>query len=207
MGMEMGGALVSVLVGVVVVLVGVVVLSGMGRERRRRNLPPSPKGRMPVIGHLHLMDDTEAAHRTFARLGEENGALTMIYMGSKPTVLVSTAAMAEQVLKHHDQAFASRPFMTAGKTLGFDFKSIVFAPFGSYYKRLRRIYTVELLSPKRVALSQVASTFTISVILPDFTLPIVSLIATTMHFSSMCAMKGTIEHLRMYKWNIKTQNN
>lgn len=101
------------------------------------------------------MDDNEAAHRTFARISEQNGPLTMIYMGNKPTLLVSTAAMAEQVLKHNDQAFASRPFITAGKTLGFDFKSIVFAPFGNYYRRLRRIYTVELLSPKRVALSQV----------------------------------------------------
>ncbi|KAG0630577.1 hypothetical protein M758_1G189000 [Ceratodon purpureus] len=142
-------------VAVAVVLLGASILFLQSKMKKKVNLPPSPKGRMPIIGHLHLMDDNEAAHRTFARLGDENGPLTMIYMGSKPTVLVSTAAMAEQVLKHNDQAFASRPFLTAGKTLGFDFKSIVFAPFGNYYKRLRRIYTVELLSPKRVALSQV----------------------------------------------------
>jgi phenylalanine ammonia-lyase len=45
----------------------------------------------------------------------------------------------------------------------------------------------------------------------DFTLPIVSLIATIMQFSSMCAMKGStyrqLEHLKMNKWNQKTQNN
>uniref|UniRef100_A0A7I4ES84 Cytochrome P450 n=1 Tax=Physcomitrium patens TaxID=3218 RepID=A0A7I4ES84_PHYPA len=63
--------------------------------------------------------------------------------------------MTEQVLKHNYQAFASRPFMTAEKTLEIDFKSIVLAPFGNYYKRLRRIYTAELLSLKRVALSHV----------------------------------------------------
>lgn len=138
---------------VIAVLVATVLFLQM--KKPKGNLPPSPKGRMPIIGHLHMMDDNEAAHRTFARISEQNGPLTIIYMGSRPTLLVSTAAMAEQVLKHNDQAFASRPFLTAGKTLGFDFKSIVFAPFGSYYKRLRRLYTVELLSPKRVALSQV----------------------------------------------------
>ena len=150
--MEFGGY-----VGVVVAMVvlGATVVLLQAKMRKKLNLPPSPKGRMPIIGHLHMMDDNEAAHQTFARISGENGPLTMMYMGSKATLLVSTAAMAEQVLKHHDQAFASRPFLTAGKTLGFDFKSIVFAPFGNYYKRLRRIYTVELLSPKRVALSQV----------------------------------------------------
>lgn len=144
---------VAVGVGLLVVLISVLLLKNA--SKKKLNLPPSPKGRMPIIGHLHMMDDNEAAHRTFARISEQNGQLTMIYMGSRPTVLVSTAAMAEQVLKHNDKAFASRPFLTAGKTLGFDFKSIVFAPFGNYYTRLRRIYTVELLSPKRVALSQV----------------------------------------------------
>lgn len=149
--MEMN--LVSVGVGILVLVFSVLFVHSM--TRKKLHLPPSPRGRMPIIGHLHMMDDNEAAHRTFARISEQNGELTMIYMGSRPTVLVATAAMAEQVLKHNDQAFASRPFLTAGKTLGFDFKSIVFAPFGSYYKRLRRIYTVELLSPKRVGLSQV----------------------------------------------------
>jgi hypothetical protein len=144
----------GMVVVVIVVLVATVVFLARAR-RQKLKLPPSPKGRMPVIGHLHMMDDNEAAHQTFARISAQNGPLTMIYMGSKPTLLVSTAAMAEQVLKHNDQAFASRPFLTAGKTLGFDFTSIVFAPFSNYYKRLRRLYTVELLSPKRVALSQV----------------------------------------------------
>lgn len=142
-------------VGAVVAVLVATVLFLHSKMKKKLNLPPSPKKRLPIIGHLHMMDDNEAAHRTFARISEENGQLTIIYMGSRPTLLVSTAAMAEQVLKHNDQAFASRPFLTAGKTLGFDFKSIVFAPFGNYYKRLRRIYTVELLSPKRVALSQV----------------------------------------------------
>lgn len=148
--MEMN--LVSVGVGILVLVFSVLFVHSV--TKKKLNLPPSPKGRMPIIGHLHMMDDNEAAHRTFARISEQNGELTMIYMGSRPTLLVATAAMAEQVLKHNDQAFASRPFLTAGKTLGFDFKSIVFAPFGNYYKRLRRIYTVELLSPKRVTLSQ-----------------------------------------------------
>lgn len=146
--------MVSVVVGILAL---VATLSFLHSKvlKRKLNLPPSPKGRMPIIGHLHLMDDNEAAHRTFARISDQNGPLTMVYMGSRPTLLVSTAAMAEQLLKHNDQAFASRPFLTAGKTLGMDFKSIVFAPFGDYYKHLRKVYTVELLSPKRVALSQV----------------------------------------------------
>ncbi|XP_073389001.1 cytochrome P450 81E8-like [Physcomitrium patens] len=148
--MEFNGGLVPVAVVILALAASVMFFT----KGKKLNLPPVPKGRMPIIGHLHMMDDNEAAHRTFARISEKNGPLTMIYMGSKPTLLVSTAAIAEQVLKHNDQAFASRPFLTAGKTLGFDFKSIVFAPFGNYYKRLRRIYTVELLSPKRVALSQ-----------------------------------------------------
>lgn len=135
------------------VLITTLVAIVMLKSKKKGNLPPGPKP-VPIFGNLMLMDDKEAAHRTFARLGEKYGPLMLMWMGSSPTVLISNAAMAEQVLKFNDQTFASRPYITAGKTLGFDFSSIVFCPFNAYYKRLRKIYTVELLSPKRIALSQ-----------------------------------------------------
>lgn len=69
---------VAVGVGLLVVLVSVLLLKHA--SKKKLNLPPSPKGRMPIIGHLHMMDDNEAAHRTFARISEQNGQLTMIYM-------------------------------------------------------------------------------------------------------------------------------
>ena len=46
--------------------------------------------------------------------------------------------------------FASRPTSLAIKILTYDSTDIVFAPYGNYWRQLRKICTLELLSPKRV---------------------------------------------------------
>jgi hypothetical protein len=126
---------------------------GKKLKKLQQLLPPGPKP-WPMFGSLFLMDPQEAAHLTFGRLAEKYGPLMLMWMGSSPTLLISNAAMAESFFKNHDQTFAHRPYMLAGKHLGFQFSNVVFSSYGPYYSRLRKIYTLELLSPKRVSLSQ-----------------------------------------------------
>ncbi|KAL3699313.1 hypothetical protein R1sor_017335 [Riccia sorocarpa] len=114
-------------------------------------LPPSP-GAFPIVGSFPLMgaQDGEPAHQMFHRLAQKFGPLFYLRMGNKHTIIVSDAKTAKILLKDQDHIFASRPWMSAGKHMGMDFQSVVFAPSGPYYKRLRKIFTVELLSNKRV---------------------------------------------------------
>ncbi|XWS27548.1 hypothetical protein CRYUN_Cryun26dG0125400 [Craigia yunnanensis] len=53
-------------------------------------------------------------------------------------------------MKAHDLNFASRPYFPAARILFYDFTDIGFAPYGDYWRQLRKICTLELLSAKRV---------------------------------------------------------
>ncbi|GAU23760.1 hypothetical protein TSUD_128650 [Trifolium subterraneum] len=53
-------------------------------------------------------------------------------------------------MKTHDVIFASRPHTLSSEIIFYDSTDIAFAPYGEYWRQLRKICTVELLSIKRV---------------------------------------------------------
>lgn len=50
----------------------------------------------------------------------------------------------------NDIAFANRPRLLAGKHLGYDFTTLVWASYGPHWRNLRRIASIELLSTNRL---------------------------------------------------------
>ncbi|GAB4825590.1 hypothetical protein Ancab_008464 [Ancistrocladus abbreviatus] len=73
-----------------------------------------------------------------------------LQLGRVPTVVVSSSAMAKEVMKTHDQVTASRPKLYSPKHLFFDCKDLGFSPYGPHWRHLRKITTLELLSTTRV---------------------------------------------------------
>ncbi|KAK0589607.1 hypothetical protein LWI29_016272 [Acer saccharum] len=53
-------------------------------------------------------------------------------------------------MKTHDFNFAQRPFLLSTKYVSYNYTDIALAPYGKYWRQLRKICTVELLSAKRV---------------------------------------------------------
>ncbi|RVX15073.1 Cytochrome P450 76A2 [Vitis vinifera] len=83
--------------------------------------PPGPPG-LPFIGNLlHL--DKSAPHRYLWQLSEKYGALMFLRLGFVPTLVVSSARMAEEVMKTHDLEFSSRPSLL-GQQKAQSFRSI-----------------------------------------------------------------------------------
>ncbi|GLJ22361.1 hypothetical protein SUGI_0420960 [Cryptomeria japonica] len=74
----------------------------------------------------------------------------MLKLGYVPTVVVSSSAMAKEFLKTHDNVFASRPQSAAGKHLPYNYKDMVLAPYGPYWRHMRKLCVVELLNAKRI---------------------------------------------------------
>ena len=70
--------------------------------------------------------------------------------GLKNVVVASSPKMAEEFLKIQDTVFASRPEIAAGKYTGYDYKNMTWAPYGPFWKLARRVYLMELFSPKRL---------------------------------------------------------
>ncbi|GLJ47684.1 hypothetical protein SUGI_1007070 [Cryptomeria japonica] len=110
-------------------------------------LPPGPFP-WPIIGNLNQLK--KLPHRDLHELGKKYGPIMFLKLGSVPTVVVSSSAMAKEFLKTHDVVFASRPVTAAGKYIGYNFKDLILAPYGPYWRHMRKLCVVELLNGKRI---------------------------------------------------------
>ncbi|KAH9669734.1 hypothetical protein KPL70_021913 [Citrus sinensis] len=66
------------------------------------------------------------------------------------TIVVSSPQAAEQFLKTHDLIFASRPPLQASKYMSYQQKNFAMAPYGSYWRKVRKICTQNLLSNAKI---------------------------------------------------------
>eukprot|EP01018_Ginkgo_biloba_P016257 Gb_02432 [translate_table: standard] len=71
-------------------------------------------------------------------------------LGVKTTIVVSSPAMAKEVLKTNDQFLAGRTVIEAAKCASYSESSLVWNPCGPRWRMLRRICNTELFSAKRL---------------------------------------------------------
>ncbi|KAG5601507.1 hypothetical protein H5410_032877 [Solanum commersonii] len=119
------------------------------RRSQKQNLPPGP-WRLPLIGSLHHLISGHNPHRIFRDLARKYGPVMYLELGEVPTVIISSPSTSKQVLKTHDLAFASRPQFTSTDIVMYNNKDIAFAEYGDYWKQMRKICIMELLSAKMV---------------------------------------------------------
>ncbi|KAL3655208.1 hypothetical protein CASFOL_000994 [Castilleja foliolosa] len=116
--------------------------------RKLRKLPPSPPFSLPLIGHLYLFKPP--LHRTLANLSNKYGPVLLLRLGSRPVLIVSSRSAAEECFTKNDVVFANRPKLLAGKHMGYNYTSLVWAPYGDHWRNLRRIASIEVLSTHRI---------------------------------------------------------
>jgi len=112
----------------------------------RRRLPPSPPG-LPLLGHLPLLGPLP--HRKLQAMAAKHGPVMLLRLGRVPTVVASSAAAAQEVMKTHDLAFASRPRARMAERLVYG-RDMAFAPYGEGWRQARRVCVLHLLSQRRV---------------------------------------------------------
>ncbi|KAI3454388.1 hypothetical protein Pfo_011051 [Paulownia fortunei] len=118
-----------------------------GKDTNTRRLPPGPK-RLPIIGNLHQLG--KLPHRSLQNLSKTYGDLLFLQLGLVPTLVVSSPDRAREIFKNHDLVFSGRPPLYALKRFSYDFSSITVAPYGEYWRELRKIVVLELMIAKRV---------------------------------------------------------
>ncbi|ONM28270.1 Cytochrome P450 71A26 [Zea mays] len=116
-----------------------------GDEGRR--LPPSPRG-LPLLGHLPLLGPLP--HRKLWAMAQAHGPVMLLRFGRVPTVVASSAAAAQEVMKTRDLAFASRPRVRMAERLLYG-RDVAFVPYGEHWRQGRRVCVLHLLSQRRVS--------------------------------------------------------
>jgi cytochrome P450 family 82 subfamily G polypeptide 1 len=114
------------------------------------NKVPEPCCALPFIGHLHLLSIKEPYFRTFSTMAEKYGSVFSLRLGCLNTLVVSSREIAKECLTKNDQVFASRPNVAAGRYLGYNNAILALAPYGNYWRNMRKIATIELLSSHRL---------------------------------------------------------
>ncbi|XP_031267228.1 cytochrome P450 78A5-like [Pistacia vera] len=124
---------------------------GLAWARSRTRTPkslPGPSG-YPLIGLLTVFTGS-TPHRVLAKLATAFKAVPLMAfsVGLTRFVISSEPETAKEIL--NSSAFADRPVKESAYELLFH-RAMGFAPYGVYWRNLRRISATHLFSPKRIA--------------------------------------------------------
>ncbi|KAK8271092.1 hypothetical protein V6Z11_D11G239600 [Gossypium hirsutum] len=87
-------------------------------------VPPGPP-KLPLIGSFHLLG--KFPHRSLEKLSKKYGSIMLLQLGSVPTVIVSSAKTAEQVLKIHDLYSSPGP-----NRFSYNGLDVLFSPYSDH---------------------------------------------------------------------------
>ncbi|XP_078163874.1 (+)-piperitol/(+)-sesamin synthase CYP81Q2-like [Carex rostrata] len=139
-------ALQSILLSIVFIVLVKFVLS---YTTNKRKLPPSPPA-LPFIGHLYLFK--KPLHHALARISQKYGPITFLRFGPRPVLVISSRLLAEECFTTHDLALANRPQLPSAKRINENVGIIGIgaANYGPFWRSVRKIAAVELLSAQRL---------------------------------------------------------
>ncbi|KAJ6847650.1 putative cytochrome P450 76M5-like [Iris pallida] len=114
------------------------------RSRRSPPLPPGPTG-LPVIGSLLSLPPE--LHLHFTKLARMYGPIYRIHLGRKLAIVVSSPALAREVLRDNDLAMSSHDVPATGRLLSYGGNDMGYSPVGPTWRMLRRICVQGALNP------------------------------------------------------------
>lgn len=119
---------------------------------RKGHKPPEARGAWPIIGHLPLLGGSKPPHITLAGMAEMYGPVFTIRLGVHRALVVSSAESAKECFTINDVQVSSRPKLIAVEHFGYNHAMFNFAPYGTYWRQIRKIVISHLLSNRRVEL-------------------------------------------------------
>lgn len=136
---------VSFIVFVIIILSSTLLLRR--RKSRRGQLPPGPPG-WPIVGNMFQLGSMP--HRTLNDLRDKYGEVIWLNFGAKDTMVLLSAKAATDFFKNHDLSFADRNIIEIMRAHDYYRSSLALAPYGSFWRLLRRLVTIDMLVNKRI---------------------------------------------------------
>ncbi|KAI4296615.1 hypothetical protein L6164_036561 [Bauhinia variegata] len=115
------------------------------QHHQQRRLPPCPQPCLPIIGHLYLLGPL--VHQTLHRLSLRCGPFFSLRFGSVPCIVACTPHHAKRLLQANELSFIHRIETAAVKRLTYE-SSLAFAPYGAYWRFIRKLSMNELLGTR-----------------------------------------------------------
>ncbi|CAK7333595.1 unnamed protein product [Dovyalis caffra] len=113
----------------------------------KKRYPPGPSG-WPIFGNL--FDLGSMPHRTLTDMRQKYGHIIWLRLGSMNTMVILSAKAATEFFKNHDLSFADRTITETMRAHDYNQGSLALAPYGSYWRVLRRLVTVDMIVLKRI---------------------------------------------------------
>ncbi|WVZ14728.1 hypothetical protein V8G54_012294 [Vigna mungo] len=117
--------------------------------------PPMASGAWPILGHLMLLGASPTPHKTLAAMADKYGPLFTIKLGSRRALVLSNWKMAKECYTTNDVVVSSRSKLVAIQHVAYNQASFGFAPYGPYWREIRKMVTAFLSDRKTELLSRV----------------------------------------------------
>lgn len=115
------------------------------------NLPPEAKGGWPVIGHLRFLSGPDLPHIVLSNMADTYGPVFTIRLGVYRALIVSSWEGAKECFTTNDVVLSNRTKTAAIRHMSYNFAMFGFSAYGSYWRQLRKISMIHLLSNNKIA--------------------------------------------------------
>ncbi|OVA18587.1 Cytochrome P450 [Macleaya cordata] len=116
----------------------------------KKLLPPMATGAWPILGHLHLFKEGELPHHMLKSMADKYGPAFLMNFGQHRSLVVSDHRFVKECFTTNDTLFCNRPSTTAFDVMTYANDSVAFTPYSPYWRELRKISTLKLLSNHRL---------------------------------------------------------
>ena len=147
----------SIFLGTIIfiLVISLILYATKSKNNKKNKLkkPPQPPGTWPIIGHLHLLANpktTMLPHETLGALADSLGPAFTVRLGAREALVVSDRNAAADCLGANDKLFLTRPRSLAVQIMGYDHAMLGMAPYGPYWRYIRKLAVTELLSARRL---------------------------------------------------------
>ncbi|KAK6943953.1 Cytochrome P450 [Dillenia turbinata] len=124
------------------------ILIRLLHRRKAGNYPAGPWG-LPIVGNMLDIAGT-MPHRNIAKMNEKYGPVIGLKVGAVRTVAITSAKTAAVLFKNYDLDFVDRAIVDSMKCHDLHKTILGLAPYGTFWRVLKRIYAVDLLLVKRL---------------------------------------------------------
>lgn len=156
MDLDLGSLINATTIALLISLIPLCLfLFGLSKFSQSKNKEaPIAKGAWPILGHLPIFSGTQPPHRVLGPLADKYGPIFTIKLGSKHALILNNWEIAKECFTTHDMVVSSRPKLISTEHLAYGGAMFGFGPYGPYWRELRKIVTLEILTNRRIVQQQ-----------------------------------------------------